>query len=70
MSEIKAMVDRVKDLEFCYQEKWKKVLRWQVHTIEKNYETLEFNDEDEGIDLSSGPNIEACMIEENATPLK
>jgi hypothetical protein len=26
MNEIKSMVDCVKDLEFCYQEKWKKML--------------------------------------------
>jgi hypothetical protein len=38
--------------------------------IEENSETLELNDEDEGIDLNSSPNIETWMIEENATPLK
>jgi hypothetical protein len=46
------------------------VSRWQVYTIEENYETLKLNDEDEGIDLSSGPNIEAYMNEENVAPLK
>ncbi len=70
MNEIKSMVDCVKDLEFCYQEKWKKMLGWQVYMIEENSETLELNDEDEGIDLNSSPNIETWMIEENATPLK
>lgn len=70
MNEIKSMVDCVKDLEFRYQEKWKKMLGWQVYMIEENSETLELNDEDEGIDLSSSPNIETWMIEKNATPLK
>ncbi len=37
--------------------------------IEENFETLELNDEDESIDLSSSPNIETWMIEKNATPL-
>jgi hypothetical protein len=32
--------------------------------------TLKLNNEDESIDFNCGPNIEACMIEENATPLK
>lgn len=70
MNEIKSMVDCVKDLEFRYQEKWKKMLGWQVYMIEENSETLELNDEDEGIDLSSSPNIETWMIEKNATSLK
>jgi hypothetical protein len=43
--------------------------RWQVYTIEENFETLKFNNEDEGIDLSFGLDIEACIMEENATPL-
>ncbi len=44
--------------------------RWHVYTIEENFETLKFNNEDEGIDLSFGLDIEACIMEENATPLK
>jgi len=45
------------------------VLRWQVYIIEENFKTLKFNNENEGIDLSFGLDIEACTIEENATPL-
>jgi hypothetical protein len=38
-------------------------------TIEKNFETLKLNNENESIDLSFGLDIEAYTIEENATPL-
>jgi hypothetical protein len=45
------------------------VSRWQVYSIEENFETLKLNNEDESINLSFGLDIEACTIEENATPL-
>jgi hypothetical protein len=45
------------------------VSRWQVYIIEENSETLKFNNENENIDLNFGLDIEACTIEENATPL-
>jgi hypothetical protein len=45
------------------------VSRWQVYIIEENFETVKLNNENESIDLSFGLDIEACIIEENATPL-
>jgi len=45
------------------------VSRWQVYISEENSETLKLNNENGGIDLSFGLDIEPCTIEENVTPL-
>ncbi len=49
---------------FIIKKNRKKVLRWQVYIIEKNFETLKLNNEYESIDLNFGLDIEACTIDD------